>query len=149
MRNAIPRRSHRERPQPHSRTKRGLLEKRKDYVLRSQDYKRKQSTLKRLTEKAAERNPDEFYFAMVNERTQNGVAIADRPGSKSLSVKEAKPLKMQDGAYLRTMRNIERKRIERLREVVPGTPIKNGRILFAENEIEGMYIVICMTDCSG
>jgi U3 small nucleolar RNA-associated protein 11 len=149
MRNAIPRRSHRERPQPHSRTKQGLLEKRKDYVLRSQDYKRKQSTLKRLTEKAAERNPDEFYFAMVNERTQNGVAIANRPGSKSLSVKEAKPLKMQDSAYLRTMRNIERKRIERLREVVPGTPAKNGRILFAENEIEGIYILICITDRSG
>ena len=137
MRNAIPRRSHRERPQPHARTKRGLLEKRKDYVLRSQDYKRKQSTLKRLSEKASERNPDEFYFGMVNERTKDGVAIADRPGSKSLGVKEIKPLKMQDGAYLRTMRSIERRRIEKLREVVSSAPVKNGKILFAENEEEG------------
>lgn len=137
MRNAIPRRSHRERPQPHSRTKKGLLEKRKDYILRSQDYKRKQSTIKRLSEKASEKNPDEFYFGMVNRTTKNGIIVGERLESKSLGVKEIKPLKMQDGAYLRTMRNIERKRIERLREVVPAAPLKNERILFAENEVEG------------
>jgi U3 small nucleolar RNA-associated protein 11 len=139
MRNAIPRRSHRERPQPYSRTNRGLLEKRKDYVLRSQDYKRKQATLKRLSEKASERNPDEFYYGMVNERTVNGVAVADRPGSKALSVKEVRPLKMQDGAYIRTIRNIERRKFENLRAVVPGVPTKNRKILFAENEEEGMF----------
>src|SRR5438046_3120507 len=95
MQNAIPRRSHKERAQPYSRVRRGLLEKRKDYVLRAQDYKRKQSTLKRLSEKASERNPDEFYFGMVNEQTVNGIAVAIRPGSNALSVKEVKPLKMQ------------------------------------------------------
>ena len=137
MRNAVPRRSHRERPQPLSRGKRGLLEKKKDYVLRAQDYKKKQATLKRLTEKAIERNPDEFYFGMVHERTQGGVAVVDRPGSQSLSVDEVKPLKVQDVKYLRTMRNIERRNIERLR----GTMATSGeakKILFAENEDEGM-----------
>src|SRR5579862_2420457 len=140
MNNAIPRRSHKERSQPHSRTRRGLLEKRKDYVLRSQDYKRKQQTLKRLTEKASERNPDEFYFSMARERTENGVAVADRVGSKSLSVKEIKPLKMQDVTYLRTMRNIERRRIERLQNVTLTTSGQKGtKIVFAENIEEGLF----------
>ena len=138
IRNAIPRRAHRERPQPHSRTRKGLLEKRKDYVLRSQDYKRKQATIKRLSEKAAEKNPDEFYFGMMSHRTQQGVPIADRPGSQALGIKEIKPLKMQDAAYLRTMRSIERRRIEKLRNVVPGDPSGNKKILFAENEAEGL-----------
>lgn len=135
MRNAIPRRSHRERPQPHSRTRRGLLEKHKDYVLRAQDHKRKQATLKRLGEKALEKNPDEFYFGMTRQRTENGVPVADRPTSKALSVKEAKPLKMQDSTYLRTMMGIDRQRIEKLRGVVlEGGSAK--KILFAENKEE-------------
>jgi len=137
MRNAIPRRSHRERPQPHSRTRRGLLEKRKDYVLRAQDHKRKQATLKRLGEKALERNADEFYFAMTRQRTENGVPVADRPTSKALSVKEAKPLKMQDGAYLRTMMGIDRQRIEKLRGMVLVDQGMSGKkILFAESKEE-------------
>jgi U3 small nucleolar RNA-associated protein 11 len=139
MRNAIPRRAHRERSQPHSRAKLGLLEKRKDYVLRAQDYKRKRSVLKRLAEKAAERNPDEFYFSMVRERTEKGVAIAERPESKTLSVKEVRPLKMQDASYLRTIRSIERRKIEKLRGMVTnGVTGKARKILFAENEEEGI-----------
>ena len=138
MRNAIPRRSHRERPQPYARTRRGLLEKRKDYVLRAQDYKLKQSTLKRLAEKASEKNPDEFYFGMMRGHTENGVPIASRPESRVLSVKEAKPLKMQDAAYLRTMRSIERKKIERLQGLVGGFPVDRGKILFAEDQEEGI-----------
>jgi U3 small nucleolar RNA-associated protein 11 len=140
MRNAIPRRSHRERPQPHSRQKRGLLEKRKDYVLRAADYKRKSTTLKRLSEKASERNPDEFYFGMMRERTVDGVAVVDRPGSKALSVGEIIPLKKQDEAYLRTVRSIERGRIGRLRGVVPGETA-GKKILFAADEEEGMSLV--------
>jgi len=149
MRNAIPRRSHKERSQPHDRTKRGLLEKRKDYILRSQDYKRKQQTLKRLSEKASERNPDEFYFSMTNERTEKGVAIADRPGSKSLGVKDIKPLKMQDATYLRTMRNIEKRNIDRLRSVVPSVSGKKGtKILFAEDPEEGIHQKSLVVNCS-
>jgi U3 small nucleolar RNA-associated protein 11 len=138
MRNAIPRRSHRERPQPHERTRRGLLEKRKDYVLRAKDHKRKQATLKRLSEKASERNPDEFYFGMTRQRTENGVPVAERPTSKVLSVKEVRPLKMQDRAYLQTMMGIDRRRIEKLRGVVGGVDglPRGKKILFAENEEE-------------
>lgn len=56
-----------------ARKKFGLLEKKKDYVLRARDFHKKEDTLKRLQVKAAERNPDEFYFAMENARTKDGV----------------------------------------------------------------------------
>ena len=145
MRNAVPRRSHRERVQPHVRARKGILEKRKDYILRSQDYKRKQTAIKRLSEKAAEKNPDEFYFGMVSQGTRGGIAIADRPSSQSLGIKEIVPLKIQDMAYLRTVRNIERARIAKLKNVVPEVPVGNRKILFAENEDEGLAPVLAFS----
>lgn len=48
----------------------GLLEKHKDYVQRANDYKRKTKALASLREKAAFRNPDEFYFAMTKGQTK-------------------------------------------------------------------------------
>lgn len=63
-------RTHKERGQPRSRQRYGLLEKKKDYKLRSADYKKKQHVLQKLREKAANKNPDEFYFKMIRARTQ-------------------------------------------------------------------------------
>ena len=66
-------REHKERAQLKSRQKLGLLEKHKDYVLRARDYHRKQRRINALKEKAAFRNPDEFYFGMVNAQTEGGI----------------------------------------------------------------------------
>jgi len=68
----VHRRTHKERAQPEERAKRGagLLEKHKDYVVRARNYNEKQRRLKTLMEKARFRNPDEFYFKMVNSRTK-------------------------------------------------------------------------------
>jgi U3 small nucleolar RNA-associated protein 11 len=60
----LPRKNHKERAQPQGRKKWGLLEKHKDYVIRAKDYHKKQDYLRKLKEKAAFRNPDEFYFNM-------------------------------------------------------------------------------------
>ena len=97
----------------------GILEKHKDYVLRARDYHSKQDRIRKLKQKAAERNKDEFYFGMVNQRTevcenlviyvpvlmytQKGVHVQDR-GNVSLPIDMVKVLKSQDENYIRTMR---------------------------------------------
>jgi len=70
MRNSLHRRNHKERSQLSHRQRFGILEKHKDYVLRARDYHSKQDRIKRLQQKAADRNKDEFYFGMNRERTE-------------------------------------------------------------------------------
>jgi U3 small nucleolar RNA-associated protein 11 len=117
LRNAIPRRPHKERSQEHSRANRGLLEKHKDYSLRARDHNEKKARLRLLRQKAADRNPDEFHFAMLSSKTKNGVKIADR-GNKALSMDVVKLLKTQDQGYLRTMLQRTRKEKERVEQGV-------------------------------
>ncbi|KAI5121153.1 hypothetical protein M0805_007151 [Coniferiporia weirii] len=114
LRNSLHRRNHKERSQLSHRSKFGLLEKHKDYVLRARDYHSKQDRIQRLRQKAADRNKDEFYFGMNRQRTQGGVHIQDR-GNSSLDVDIAKVLKTQDENYIRTMRAVGLKKIEKLK----------------------------------
>jgi hypothetical protein len=69
----IPRKHHRERAQLSGRQKFGFLEKHQDYVKRARDFHKKRDAIRKLKEKAAFRNPDEFYFAM--EKTQRKVRL--------------------------------------------------------------------------
>lgn len=94
------RRNHRERAQPLHRAKLGILEKHKDYVHRARDYNSKKARIKKLREKAAFRNKDEFYFGMVKGKTEKGVHIQDR-GNEALSVDVVKLLKTQDMGYIK------------------------------------------------
>lgn len=70
LRNSLHRPSHKERSQLSHRAKLGILEKHSDYVLRARDYHSKRDRIKRLKQKVAERNKDEFYFGMVRQKTQ-------------------------------------------------------------------------------
>lgn len=117
--NIIPRRAHRERSQPRQRIERhGLLEKKKDYKLRSKDANRKKYRLKLLKEKAAFRNPDEFYHAMQNAMpTVEGRVRGFRDPNLAKSHDHAKGpvrrlVETQDRAYVGMKRRRERCIIE-------------------------------------
>ncbi|KAF3934206.1 hypothetical protein ABW20_dc0107648 [Dactylellina cionopaga] len=118
MRNAVQRRNHRERSQLSSRLRYGHLEKHRDYALRAADYNSKKKRLKILKTKAAERNPDEFYFGMVNAKTRDGgVFVKERGGNTgAMGMEVVRGLKMQDKGYLRVMGDVERRKREKLEE---------------------------------
>ncbi|MCJ1386416.1 hypothetical protein MMC17_009542 [Xylographa soralifera] len=143
MRNVVQRRNHKERAQPLERSKWGVLEKHKDYSLRAKDYNAKKARLKALRHKAAERNPDEFHFAMMSSSTHNGgQRVADR-GNKALSMEVVKLLKTQDAAYLRTVAQKTRRARERLEEefVLSGEGKGSGVRVLGKAEKGGQKVV--------
>lgn len=97
--------AHKERSQLSHRARLGALEKHKDYVLRARDYHAKKDRLNRLRSKAADRNKDEFYFAMNKEKTIGGVHVQER-GNTAMPIDMVKLLKTQDEGYIRTMKNL-------------------------------------------
>ena len=115
LRNAVKRRTHKERSQPAERRKFGLLEKKKDYVLRARDFHKKEEALKVLRKKAANRNPDEFYFAMQKQRTVDGVHNANQDESNKYTQDELHLMKTQDVKYVAMKASMEAKKVEKLR----------------------------------
>lgn len=115
--NVLPRRAHRERSQPSRRVARhGLLEKKKDYKLRARDASRKRRRVQLLKEKAAFRNPDEFYHAMARGSTDAGVVRKKRDGDGGHHVADGdirRLVETQDRAYVRVKVARERSRIEK------------------------------------
>ncbi|KAI3873822.1 hypothetical protein MKW92_052186, partial [Papaver armeniacum] len=77
LRNYVPRRAHKERSQPQARKKFGILEKHKDYRQRAKAYHTKENIINILKEKAANKNPDEFYYNMIRSKTVDGVHIPE------------------------------------------------------------------------
>ena len=97
-------RKHLERSQPLKRQKYGLLEKHKDYKLRSNDYHRKQSRLKALKEKARYKNEDEFYHAMIHGHlNKQGVHIRSVNKSAGAEIKDR--LRVFDGETLKLLKS--------------------------------------------
>ncbi|KAH8485919.1 hypothetical protein H0E87_027383 [Populus deltoides] len=141
LRNAIPRKAHKERAQPQARKKFGLLEKHKDYVARAKAFHKKEETLRRLKEKAASRNPDEFYFGMIKSKTVDGV---HRPQSEAnkYTQEELLLMKTQDIGYILQKAQSEKKKIEKLTATLhslDGRP-SSKHIYFAEDREEAKEI---------
>lgn len=115
LRNAVKRITHKERSQPRDRQHLGFLEKKKDYKKRADDYHRKEDRIKAMQERAAMRNPDEFYFGMNTSKVKDGK-------HRSLETEEARKLppdmiklmKDQDLSYVRMQKQKDTKRAERL-----------------------------------
>ncbi|XP_020114444.1 probable U3 small nucleolar RNA-associated protein 11 isoform X2 [Ananas comosus] len=141
LRNAVPRRTHKERAQPEARKKFGLLEKHKDYVLRARAFHKKEETLRRLREKAAFRNPDEFYFKMINTRSVGGIHRPESEANK-YTPEELMLMKTQDIGYVLQKVQSEKKKIERLNSMLHtlDSQPSNKHVYFAEDREEAREI---------
>ncbi|KAL5566996.1 hypothetical protein UlMin_030160 [Ulmus minor] len=141
LRNAVSRRAHKERSQPQSRKKFGLLEKHKDYVERAKAYHKKEETLRRLKEKAAFRNPDEFYFKMIKTRTVDGVHQLESQANK-YSPEELLLMKTQDIGYILQKVQSEKKKIEKLTAMLHSLDNRPStrHVYFAEDREEAKEI---------
>lgn len=108
--------THRERQQLVSRKELGFLEKHKDYVYRAQDYHKKERTLKKLKRRALNRNPDEFYFHMINSKVEKGVHKERKSKQKNSedSEEQMKLLETRDSKYITYRRTIESRKVEKL-----------------------------------
>ncbi|GMN26038.1 hypothetical protein TIFTF001_001169 [Ficus carica] len=137
LRNAVSRRAHKERAQPQARKKFGLLEKHKDYVERAKSFHKKEETLRRLKEKAAFRNPDEFYFKMIKSRTVEGVHKIQGEANK-YTPEELMLMKTQDIGYVLQKAQSEKKRIEKLTATLHALDDQpsNRHVYFAEDRKE-------------
>lgn len=151
--NLIPRRIHKERSQPELRVaKHGLLEKKRDYKLRAKDRNRKLLRLKLLKEKAAFRNRDEFYYGMINAKTDDGRVRK----TLNLNEKNALPIahrdreqrllaETQDSAYVDMKLRAEMAKVERLRRGlhfnVDKQETKRKHIRFVDTEEEQEKVV--------
>lgn len=92
----------------------GLLEKKKDYKLRAEDYHKKQNTLAALRKKALEKNPDEFYFNMISSKLEDGVHVMKK-NEEEVTEEQKKLMRSQDMKYVEMKRVAEAKKIERLK----------------------------------
>ena len=115
LRNAVKRKTHKERSQPGDRRKFGLLEKKKDYVLRARDFHKKEDAIKALKTKAAYRNPDEFYFGMERSRTKDGVHVGRADESNKYTAEELALMKTQDVKYVALKASVEAKQAAKLK----------------------------------
>ncbi|KAG0684421.1 hypothetical protein C6P40_002933 [Pichia californica] len=133
----VQKKQHRERGQISSRARFGLLEKKKDYKLRSENFHKNQAKLKILKEKAKSFNEDEYYHAMTNRKTtEDGILIQKTKNSADLNNDEALLLKGQDMTYLNTIASQESKKIERAMNKGNLFNSNGKHVVFVENKSE-------------
>jgi len=102
-------------------------------VLRAKDFQKKQEKLQKLKEKAANRNPDEYFFKMINSQNVKGVHRGESK-SKVYTEEEMKVLRKQDAGFLISKAQSEMKKVERLRSsVLPVSANTNKHVYFVED----------------
>jgi len=113
LKNLTKTRTYRERSQPKARQKLGILEKHKDYKERAVDYHKKEDALKKMREKAAFKNQDEFYFGMTHTQLKDGRHM--KKARKRATEGELANFTREDISYLSMKQVSESKKVARLR----------------------------------
>lgn len=131
----INQKTHRERHQPEERKHLGILPKKKDYVREAKDYNQKKETLKLLRKRALNKNPDEFYHHMINSKVENGMHF-DKETEDEDTPEQLKLITTQNLKYIRTKRQMELKKIEKLQSQLHLTSVErdsNKHVYFDDN----------------
>lgn len=132
-------RSHRERAQPASRTRLGLLEKKKDYILRARDYQSKKKRLHTMKVKAAYKNPDEFYFGMIKSRVDKKTGkVRNEADHEKMAAEVIKLMKSQDLQHIDEMIRVNEAKLDKFKQehaITIGNAFKAGNTdVKAEND---------------
>lgn len=116
------------------------MEKKKDYLLRAKDFHKKEKTIQTLRQKAEERNPDEFYFAMEKARTKGGVHVVPTSEPNKYSQEQLRLMKSQDANYLSLKAQAESKKVDRLQSSLHliGVSAPKRHVIFVDDEEEVM-----------
>ena len=141
LRNAVKRITHKERPTPRSHGG-GFLERKKDYVVRAKDFHRKEDRINAMREKAAMKNPDEFYFGMKNSLLRDGKhrktqQAERRKFEEEVGMDTVRIMKDQDLSYVRMQKQKDSKKIEKLQSSLHfiGVPSKKRKhTVFVESQ---------------
>ncbi|XP_056094888.1 probable U3 small nucleolar RNA-associated protein 11 [Rhinichthys klamathensis goyatoka] len=132
-------RDHKERSQLGFRKHLGLLEKKKDYKLRADDYHRKQKTILALRKKAMDKNPDEFNFKMIHNQLKDGVHMI-KPEESVMTDEQKKMMRTQDIRYVEMKRVSEMKKIERMKSELHFLDVneekKNKHVFYVDSKKE-------------
>lgn len=146
LRNAVKRITHKERSQPQNRSHLGLLEKKKDYKLRANDYHLKEEQLKAMKSKASLRNPDEFYFGMNRSAVVDGTHKKTNEARMKEMQTDIGPdavrlMKDQDLTYVRLHRQRDVKKIDKMESEmhflgVAGKEVGRSHTIFVDTNDE-------------
>ena len=138
LRHVVKRTVHKERHQPANRAKFGLLEKKKDYLIRAKENHRRTDFINNLKKKAFLKNPDEFYFKMNSTKTREDGKVTL---GGELSADEKKLLVTQDIKYVVNRRQADIAQAARLEALA--LPSSEGkRTVFLEDGEEADNVLV-------